>query len=225
MGRAVVPEPNVDQATALRQIRDELAALGDIAPYESVRRIRNAWDKVARIKYNASFVQDFLKKQEQATGAAKGTAAMRDALAKTSPETAQANADFALRKAQRDVLQATAETEQGRPIRGTRAFSRGAGMLEGGRQGGVEGAIIGTLVGDLMDRLATSGVTPKIYTARLLTQLADAIRGNQPARAASLRVKLARIATTGEGAAGAAGGASTPRAAGQPQEEERRARR
>lgn len=221
-GKSVEPEPNAGQIGALRKIRNELAALGETAPYEAVRTIRQAWDHVADVKYAPSVTQDFLTKQGEATGALKGTGAMRDALAKTSPETAAANADFSLRKAERDLLDATRETEQARPHVGRSTLMRVGGALAGGGQAGPSGALGGLVIGEIADRIAGSGVTTKIYTARLLAQLADAVRGNRPSQVASLKVKLAR--TVGQGA-GAAGGQSLPRVARDPVEEDRRAGR
>lgn len=202
LGQAVEPAPSGSQIATLKQIRKEVAALGPIAPYEAVRRIRQAWDQVAKVKYSPAVSPDFLAKQGEATGAATGTGALRDALASADPATAAANADYSLYKNANDVLRATEETERARPrvLRGI--VARTGGAMVGAETGGMVGAGIGVLMGSVVERAAELAPTSKIIVARQLAKAADLLRGGNAAGAqaavretARLIPKLQKVAT------------------------------
>lgn len=182
-GQAVVAQPNAAQVATLKQIRTEIAQLGEQAPYEAVRRIRQAWDQVAKVKYLPSTGADALKSQAQATAAMRGTGAIRDALAATDPTTAAANAKYALYKSADDVLSAAAESELTRPKVGRGLMRTGAGAVAGAVNGGAAGAGVGAVVGGLVNRAAELAPTLKIVMARRLATVADLLRTGKVAEA------------------------------------------
>lgn len=182
LGQAVEPSPNAAQIGTLRQIRREVAQLGPVAPYEAVRRIRASWDKVAKIKYNAATSPDFLAKTEEATGAYKGTGAMRESLAQTDPGSAQSYETYSLYKSANDVVQAAEEANRVRPNRGRGIMARTAGAVIGAHEGGVVGAGIGAIAAGIADRAAEMAPTFQIAIARRMAAAADAFRkGDAPA--------------------------------------------
>jgi hypothetical protein len=145
-GEAVQPGPNQGQIATLATMRDEVARLGPVAPYESVRRIRQAWDQVAKVKFLPATAQDALKAQGDASAAVAGTGAMREALAQADPASAAAYKSYSLYKAADDVLRATHEAEQARPRVGRSIMARGVGAMVGATEGGVVGAGVGPLL-------------------------------------------------------------------------------
>lgn len=192
LGQAVQPGPNSAQIDTLKKIRDEVARLGPVAPYESVRRIRQAWDQVAKVKYSPAMSPDFLAKQGEATAAMKGTGAIRDALSAADPQTATANAQYSLYKTANDVLQATEETERARPrvLRGI--VARTGGAMVGAESGGMVGAGVGVLLGSVVERAAELAPTAKIVIARQLASVADLLRGGKGQQASDVLRTLAR---------------------------------
>jgi hypothetical protein len=219
MGAAVQPEPSGPEIATLQKIRNEVAQLGPVAPYESVRRIRQAWDQVAKPKYSPSLTQDYLAKQSEATGAMKGTGAIRDALAQADPTTAEANAKYSLFKSANDILQATEETERARPrvLRGI--VARTGGAMVGAESGGVAGAGVGAILGAVVERAAELAPTPKIVVARQLARVADLLRGGEVQQATStlrtLAKRLPAARTANQVGQATAGVPQQPRAAGQ----------
>lgn len=165
IGRTVEPAPNASELATLRQMRSELAALGDVAPYESVRRIRQAWDKVAKVKYMPSTAQDVLKAQGDATAAAKGTSAMREALAETDPASAAAYKQYSLYKTAMDIRKAAQEAERTRPNR-----LRGQIRTLASSQG-----IVG-ITAALVDRAVELAPDMQVMVARRLAGVADLLK-------------------------------------------------
>ncbi len=217
LGQAVQPGPNKVQIGTLKQIRDEVAALGPVAPYEAVRRIRQAWDQVAKVKYSPAMSPDFLAKQGEATAAMKGTGAIRDALSAADPQTAAANAQYSLYKTANDVLQATEETERARPrvLRGI--VARTGGAMVGAEAGGMGGAVVGTLLGSVVERVAELAPTAKILIARQLASVADLLRGGNVQQATTtLRKISSRLPAKVAGPFGQEANASAPQAPQQP---------
>lgn len=190
LGKPIEPAPSASQIATLRQIRSEIAALGPVAPYESVRRIRQAWDQVAKAKYMSATTADAMKSQGEATGAMKGTGAMREALASTDPKTAEANAQYSLYKASNDVLDATREVERTRPKVGRQIMARVAGSIVGGETAGATGAVVGYAGGPLLDSALQAGFTTKLKTAKLMTQLARVIRTGDAVAVDNLVAKI-----------------------------------
>jgi len=185
-GRAVEPAPNTTQIETLRRIKSELEALGPVAPYESVRRIRQAWDQVAKVKYSPTVSPDYLAKSGEATGASRGTAAMREALAQTDPASANAYATYHLYKTADDVAQAAEEAQRVRPNRGRGMMARTAGALIGAREGGIVGAGVGAIAAGMADRAAEMAPTFQIAIARRMAAVADALRAGDATEAQAL---------------------------------------
>jgi len=185
-GRAVEPAPNTTQIETLRRIKSELEALGPVAPYESVRRIRQAWDQVAKVKYSPAVSPDYLAKSGEATGASRGTAAMREALAQTDPASANAYATYHLYKTADDVAQAAEEAQRVRPNRGRGMMARTAGALIGAREGGIVGAGVGAIAAGMADRAAEMAPTFQIAIARRMAAVADALRAGDATEAQAL---------------------------------------
>jgi hypothetical protein len=185
-GQAVEPAPNASQIATLKQIRGEIQQLGPVAPYEAIRRIRQSWDAVAKVKYLPSTQADALKAQGDATGAVKGTGAMRDALAGTDEGSAAANARYSLFKSANDVLEATAEAERVRPKVGRGIMARATGAMVGAHEGGVIGAGIGATVAAIADKMIDAAPTMQIAIARRLAAVADALRQGDTAGAQQL---------------------------------------
>ncbi len=185
-GKTVEPAPNSAEIATLRRIRDEVSALGPVAPYESIRRIRQSWDKVAKVKYLPATAQDALKSQGDATAAAKGTAAMREGLAQADPASAQAYQQYSLYKNANDVVQAAEEADRVRPNRGRGIMARAVGAGIGAKEGGALGAMIGATVASIADKAAEMAPTFQIAIARKLAAVADAIRSGAPEKAQAM---------------------------------------
>jgi hypothetical protein len=185
-GTSVEPAPNTAQLTTLKRMREEVAALGPVATYEAVRRIRQAWDQVAKVKYSPAVSPDYLAKQGEATGAATGTRALRQGLAETDPGSATAYAQYTLYKTADDVVQAAEEANRVRPNRGRGMVARATGAMIGAKEGGIAGAGIGAIVAGIADRAAEMAPTFQIAIARRMAAVADALRAGDTAGAQAI---------------------------------------
>ncbi len=167
-GRTVEPAPNSSQIDTLRKIRKEVAQLGDVAPYESVRVIRKAWDKVAKVKYMPATAADALKGQGDETGAMHGTGAIREALADVDPASAAVYKKYSLYKAAQDVRAAAQDAERTRPNRG-----RGMMRMMASSQG-----IVGTALA-IADKAAEMTPSFQVMVSRRMAAVADMLRKGQ----------------------------------------------
>jgi hypothetical protein len=197
LGRDVVPGPNSDRVQMIDQAIAELKRLGPVARYESVRRLRQSYDGPAKAIYSQSMTADYLKAQGGKLGAADVTGTLREALAEWDPPTAAANADYSLWRKANDVLEATAEVERTRPKVGRQIAARIAATVFGGQAAGAPGAAAGLVLGPTIESILASGGTTKLQTAKLMTQLAEAIRKGDQGRVASLSTRIKRLAPTG----------------------------
>jgi hypothetical protein len=193
MGNDVVPAPNAARVAEIDRAIDELQQLGPAARYESIRRIRQAYDGPAKAVYNPSLTQDFMKAQGGKLGAADVTGVLREALAKWDPETAKANAQYSLYKSANDTLNAVAEVEKTRPKVGRRIAARVLTTILGEHAAGVPGAVGGYLLSPAVDAATGAGFTTRLQTANLMTRLATAIRAGDEARVVSLTYDLRRL--------------------------------
>jgi hypothetical protein len=180
LGHDVTPSPNAPRSAMIDRAIQEVRQLGPLASYESLRRIRQAYDIPARVKYNPSMVGDYLQAQGQADGAADVTSVLRDHLAQFDPATAQANAHYHVFRNAHEVMAAADEIQRGAPNASTRMVSRLGGMLAGGEVAGLRGALLGAVVAPSFDAALSGGPTAQIKIARGLAQLADALRGGKP---------------------------------------------
>jgi hypothetical protein len=138
---------------------------------------------------------------------------MRDFLAGQEPATASANAEFTLFKNAHDVMEASREAQRARPSMFRKTMGRMTGAAVGGASGGGVGAVAGIAAAEALEAIASSGVTTKIQTARLLANLADALRANRTAQATALVNELRRFTTAAKTSSVAAGRLQTATAA------------
>lgn len=190
IGKDVVPGPNAARVSQIDQAIREIQQLGPEARYESLRRIRQAYDGPAKAKYNSAVTADYLKAQGGASGAADVTGVLREHLAQFDPETAKANGEYHLYKTANDVLTATQEVERTRPRVGRQIMARLTGATVGGQAGGVTGAAAGYVLGPVVDAAIGSGMTTQLKTAQLMTKLAGAIRSGDMSAVNALIDKL-----------------------------------
>ncbi len=196
LGRNVIPTPNAARVKQLDRAIAEVKALGPVARYESVRKLRQAYDQPAKAVYSPSMTADYLKKRGESLGSADVTGVLRDTLAKWDPDTATANAQYALYRTADDVLNAAAEVERARPKVGRQIMARLTGVIFGGQQGGVAGAAVGYLAAPIVDSALASGATTQFKTAALMTKLATAIRRGDVGQVTSLTHTLKRLVPT-----------------------------
>lgn len=192
-GADVVPAPNRARVAEIDQAIKEIQALGPAARYESLRRIRQAYDGPAKARYSPSMTADYMKVQGEALGAADVTGALRDHLAKLDPRTAEANAQYSLFRKANDVLEATAEVERTRPKVGRRIIARMTGTVAGGQAAGLAGAATGYILGPVVDAAMDAGWTTQIKTAQLMSKLATAIRRGSEGEVISLATQLQHL--------------------------------
>lgn len=191
-GKDVVPGPNAARVAMIDQAIEEVRQVrGPMVNYETIRRIRQAYDGPAKTVYNPSLTADFLKQKGSALGAADVTRVLRNQLAKWDPQTAAANAKYSLYKSADDVLSALAEVERARPKVGRQIMARLTGVLAGG-QAGPAGAAAGFLGAPLLDSALASGFTTTFKTAATLQRLADAIRAANISKVHSITHELRR---------------------------------
>lgn len=189
LGSDVVPGPNAARVAVIDQAIREIQQLGDVARYEPLRRIRQAYDGPAKAVYSPSVTADYLKAQGGKLGAADVTGVLRDVLAKADPETATANAAYSTYRTASDVLKAAEEVERTRPKVGRAIMARLAGALVGSQQGAA-GAIVGYSGGPLIDSLVNAGATTQLQTAALMQRLANVVRSGDLAAVESVLGKL-----------------------------------
>lgn len=203
LGRDVQPHHNAARIAEIDAAIKEVRTLGPVARYEAIRRIRQSYDPVAKAKYAPSVTDDFLAKSGQASGAADVTGVLREHLAKWDPETAVANADYHVYRTADDALEAVRQVERSRPRVGRQIMARLTGTLFGGQQAGVPGAVAGYVGAPLVDQMLASGMTTKLKTARLMQNMADAIRSGDMGRVDGFLALIKReLKTTGTVQAG-----------------------
>ena len=216
MGRDVVPAPNRARVAAIDQAIKEIEALGPQAPYEALRRIRQAYDGPAETIYNPSMTADFLTAQGGKLGAADVTGTLRSTLAKADPRTAAANAEYSLYRSADDVLSAVAEVERVRPRVGRAIMARLTGTVAGQQAAGLPGAAAGYLFAPVVDSALASGFTTQLKTAQLMQNLATAVRSGNVGRVDSLMASLRRLGAQGATIQGATASPTESRSTGAP---------
>jgi hypothetical protein len=207
LGQSSIPAPNLARAKVIMKALNDIRDLGPMAPYESLRTIRQAYDKPARLKYNPSITADFMKVSGEAEGAADVTGTLREVLSYADPKTAAANKEYSFWRKADDVMQAVEESERTRPTVGRKIMARGVGGMVGGAAGHTLGAAIGVILGPIIDGIVSAGPTTKILTARLLDDLSKSLRQGDAVRASdALRraktlaqsMRVAKVAGTAE---------------------------
>lgn len=202
IGKDVEPAPNAARIAAIDQVIKEVSDLGKVAPYESLRMIREAWDKVAKVQYHPSMTQDFLKQQGSAAGAADATSALRESLARFEPDVANANQSYSLYRRATDVLRATEEVERTRPTQGRQLVAKILGTTMGAHEAGAAGAVAGFALGPAIDAALQMAPTMQLKMASGLTKLAAAIRAGDTGMALSLMDQIKQMGKVGAIGAG-----------------------
>lgn len=202
IGSDVMPTNNALRASQIDQAMAEIQKLGPVARYDSLKQIRQSYDKVAKIKYSPSVTADFLKRSEEASGAADAAGAIREALAEFSPQTAAANRDYAIWKKADTVMKAAEEVQRARPTIGRMIIARMGGTMAGHAVAGGLGEIVGFVLAPLLDNAASAvNVGRKIMYARVLSDVAVALKSGNVA-AIEQALKLARaLSVTSQAAA------------------------
>lgn len=198
IGRDVVPEHNKTAVAQIDKAIAELRALGSIARYESLRRIRQSYDQAAQAKYNPAVTADFMVKQGEASGAARVTGALRDGLAKIDPETAKANKPYAMWRQMDRVVRAAEELDRARPTVGRRIIGGLTGAIVGNQAAGGVGGVVGAILGRMADSSLVGSPTTQILTARALTTLSDALRKGDVGVAQSTIKRLRALSLLGQ---------------------------
>jgi hypothetical protein len=214
IGKDVEPSPNAARIAALDKVIAEVEQLGPIARYDSLRRIRQAWDGPAKQTYIPSPTADLLTLKGGSRGAADATGVLRENLGKASPKMAQANEAYHLHKTANEVLDATAEVERTRPKVGRAIMARLTGSVVGGQSAGTTGALAGYVLGPVVDAAAAGAPTIRLQTAQLMTRLAKVIRTGDVEQAGTIITKLERLAKSGQSAVNVAQQLSPASAAG-----------
>jgi hypothetical protein len=176
IGSDVVPDPNKTRVAQIDKAIAEVKALGPLARYDALRRIRAAYDEPAKAVYSPAVTTDYMAKMGDKRGAADVTGAIREQLAKFEPDSAAANATYALYKRASEVLQAAEEADAVRPNRGRGIVARAVGATIGASSGGAAGAGLGATIAGIADRAAEGAPTFQIAIARRLAAIADALR-------------------------------------------------
>ena len=197
LGSDVVPGPNAARVAQLDQAIGEIRKLGPEARYESLRRIRQAYDGPAKAIYAPSVTADYLKAQGGKMGAADVTGTLREALGKFDPATAAANADYHLYRTLDDVMQAAKETEAARPKIGRRMAAILFGGASGASAGGVTGAAAGAALFTAVDAAAAAGWTTKLKAAQLMTNMSKALRAGNELKVRSLASQMRQLSKVG----------------------------
>lgn len=216
-GKDVVPAPNQPRVGQIDQALSELEQLGPTSTYEPLRMMRAAYDKPAKMVYNKSLVDDFLKKTGEAEGAADVTGALREALAKADPATAEANARYALYKSASEILAAAEQIEKVKPKMGRLIMARLTATMLGGTAGApggplasAAGAATGFVLAPVLDSLINSGFTTKLKTAQLFQAIADATKAGDVPKLNNRLQQLMKAASTARIPATAAGRQMAP---------------
>jgi hypothetical protein len=200
IGRDVIPAPNRARVAMIDQAIADIKVLGPMARYESLRRIRQAYDGPAKAVYAPAVTSDYMVKMGEKLGAADATGTLRDALATFDPATAAENAKYHLYKSAYDVLEAAHETERARPKVGRTLFAGGMGALSAGKWGVPIAIIVDRAVSELRPGL-------QLRLAVQLNNVAKAVRKGRLTQADNLmRVVVKNLAAAGV----RAGGGSLP---------------
>lgn len=195
-GRDVVPGPNQPRVGQIDQALSELEQIGPTSTYEPLRKMRAAYDKPAKMVYNKSLVDDFLKKTGEAEGAADVTGALRETLAKADPATAEANARYALYKSASDILEAAEQIEKVKPKMGRLIMARLTATIFGGHAGGPAGAAAGFVLAPAVDSLVNAGFTTKLKTAQVMQAIANAAKAGDVPKVNNGLQQLLKSAST-----------------------------
>lgn len=171
----------------LTKVWEQFVELGDDVSYQTVKRIRQIFDK--EVAEAGGFYGKTLKEGSQIKAKQEAANAIRREIAKEHPDIAKVNAEYSLWKNVDEIVGETIKrTEAQAPsLLGTITTSGGlAGGLAGGAAtGGIGGAVAGGVMTAAMIRGITGMFNSpgwKMVSAVKKQQLADALASGKPAR-------------------------------------------
>ena len=208
LGRDVIPKPAQATASTLNDIIDEVKTLGPMVTYKAIRNLRQQWDQFARKGFSPISADQFADRAA-VKGAAAGRDVLREAMSQWDPSIAAANVPYHIWKTTDSVLGAAAEAAQGQSKIGRQIAARVMSSVIFGKVGGVPGMVAGTILAPGIEE-ALSAPTTKLKTARMMTQLATAIRKGDLGRTASTLHRLEQFTRTAKRGAAAVNRAPYP---------------
>ncbi len=185
-GKMVIADPQaVQHIEGFQNIIKEIGT--ENAPYESVRSLRQIWDKsVAKAGgyYGKTLAEGTLMdaKREAAN-------ALRKELASEFPDMAKVNADFSFWSKAHDVLSATVERTQSQRKPLTETVRRVAGAAIGSAAGGAVGGVVGDAVMGGLSKLVDSTAWKTIGSIKK-SQIAKYLANGELEKAANYISKI-----------------------------------
>lgn len=201
-GRAVVNDPT--NVKAIQKLQDTLMEYGDRISVESMRKLRQNWDKV--VDKGKGFVTD--KVATKAWAAREGRTALRDELAKAVPDLDKVNAEYAFWQTLEDVTHASNQRKTGQKGNLVSTIAGGAGAVameaampgSGLVKGGLQAAIGAKLFSSVSKFLNSPGY--QMWSAVQKERLADALMAKDTAKIQGLLHAGAVATSKGSRAAG-----------------------
>lgn len=195
IGGSVEPATRAARIAALRQALVETKQLGSVANLDNLRKLKQSWGEGAKAVFTPSVAADYMKVRGEGAGYADATSALGDFMVSKHPELADLNANTSLWIKAADVMQAAEEADRVRPRVGRSIMARGLGAAAGGEMHGGWGAVTGAVIGPTIERaLMATQPGMKLFMARQLVSLADAIKAGQSAKAEGILLTLQRSA-------------------------------
>lgn len=187
IGGTVEPATRASRIGALRQALAEVKQLGSVMNLDNLRKLKQSWGEGAKAVFTPAVAQDFLKARGEGSGYADANSVLGDYMVSKHPQLADLNANTSLWIKAADVMQAAEEADRVRPRVGRSIMARGLGAAAGGEMHGGWGAVTGAVIGPTIERaLMATQPAMKLFVARRLLSLADALRSGQPAKAQSI---------------------------------------
>jgi hypothetical protein len=181
-GGSMTPAAERARAAALDQAIAEVQQIGPYTNTQNLAQLRNSWKTPASAAFVPEINPNFQEIRQSAKGWADAWSALQDTLTDRHPELKPLNADYHVWKQAADVMDALADQQRVKPTIGRTLMARAGGGAVGAALGGGAGAGVGQVVGPLVERGLTQTVAPatKLFIARRLGGLADALRSQQP---------------------------------------------
>lgn len=187
IGGKVTPAVRAARVGAIDQAIDEVKGLGSLVNADNLRNLKGAWGEGAKAVFTPAIAPDALKLKSAGAGWADANTALTNFLVDKHPELKPLNADVSLWTKASDAMQAAEEADRVRPKVGRTIMARGLGAAAGGAEGGGIGAAVGAVVGPLIESgLTALSPTRKLFVARQLQALSDALRSGQATKAQAL---------------------------------------
>lgn len=187
IGGKVTPSVRAARVAAIDQAIEEVKGLGPLVNAENLRSLKGAWGEGAKAVFTPAIAPDALKIRASGSGWADANSALTQFLIEKHPELKPLNADMSLWTKASDVMQAAEEADRVRPKVGRTIMARGLGAAAGAREAGGWGAMLGAVVGPAVESgFAALAPTRKLFVARQLQALSDALRTGQATKAQAI---------------------------------------